>query len=516
MDKYARMLISRELKIADVEPYLFGSFIEHLGRAIYGGIYQPGCPSADSRGFRLDVIELVKELGVPIVRYPGGNFVSNYFWEDGVGENRAQRLDLAWRSSEPNTFGVNEFAEWCKAAGAEALLTVNLGTRGVADACNLLEYCNHPGGSKYSDMRRAHGYRDPHGVKSWCLGNEMDGPWQIGHKTAAEYGRLAAETAKAMRMIDPEIKLVACGSSNSDMPSFPQWEAEVLAHTYEYVDYISLHQYFSNSDGDTADFLAQTEKMDSFIKTVASVCDYIKAAQRSKKTMMLSFDEWNVWYHSNAADEETMTHRPWGAAPRLLEDAYTFEDALAVGLILITLLKNSDRVKMACLAQLVNVIAPIIAEPDGTAFRQTIFYPFMHASRYGRGAALTPVLISSKHDTENFEGVNDVEAVAVHDPVAGALTIFAVNRDLNESVPLQCDIRDFPDYRAVEHIVLESEDLKSVNSFTGGSLVKPTHSELPDISDGHLTALLGKASWNVIRLSNSSFAHGKIHKNEMS
>ena len=500
MEKYAKLLISRELKLADIEPYLYGSFIEHLGRAIYGGIYQPGDPSADPQGFRQDVIELVKELGVPIVRYPGGNFVSNYFWEDGVGENRVRRLDLAWRSTEPNTFGVNEFIAWCKAVGAEALMTVNLGTRGVADACNLLEYCNHPGGSKYSDMRKTHGYYTPHNVRSWCLGNEMDGPWQVGHKTAAEYGRLAAETAKAMRMIDPEIKLVACGSSNSDMPTFPQWEAEVLNHTYEAVDYISLHQYFTNYDGDTADFLAQTDRMDIFIKTVASVCDYIMATQRSKKTMMLSFDEWNVWYHTRKADDDKMSSTPWGIAPRLLEDIYTFEDALVVGLILITLLKNSNRVKMACLAQLVNVIAPIMAEPGCRALRQTIFYPFMHASKYGRGIALSPILSASKHDTKNSEGVNDVEAIATHDPIANTLTIFAVNRDLGASIPLQCDIRDFPGYRAIEHIALESEDMKAVNSYAGGNNVKPAHSGLPEISSGRLMAVLNKASWNVIRL----------------
>ena len=500
MGKYAKMFISRELKLADIDPYLYGSFIEHLGRAIYDGIYQPDSAFADNDGFRQDVIELTRELDTPIVRYPGGNFVSNYFWEDGVGENRVQRLDLAWRSTEPNTFGVNEFAKWCKAAGTDALMTINLGTRGVADACNLLEYCNHHGGTKYSDMRKAHGFSQPHNFRAWCLGNEMDGPWQIGHKTAEEYGRLAAETAKAMRMIDPDIKLVACGSSHSDMPTFPQWEADVLEHTYEYVDYISLHQYFRNKDGDTRDFLAQTEKMDDFIRTVAAACDFIKAKQRSKKTLMLSFDEWNVWYHSNSADDETMSRRPWGIAPRLLEDIYTFEDALVVGLILITLLKHSDRVTMACIAQLVNVIAPIMTEPDGPALRQTIYYPFMHASKFGRGIALTPVLTSSKHDTNSFESVNDIEAIATHDPSADTLTIFAVNRDLADSITLECDVRDFPGYKILEHITLENEDLQAVNSFSRGEMVKPIDNGESAVDGGCLTAMLRKASWNVIRL----------------
>ena len=500
MKKNAKMLICRELELAEIDPRLYGSFIEHLGRAIYGGIFQPGDSAADSDGFRQDVIALVRELDVPIVRYPGGNFVSNYFWEDGVGENRIQRLDLAWRTTEPNTFGVNEFAKWCKAVGTDALMTVNLGTRGVADACNLLEYCNHPKGSKYSDMRIAHGFAEPHNFRAWCLGNEMDGPWQIGHKTAEEYGRLASETAKAMSMIDPDIKLVACGSSHSGMPTFPQWEADVLEHTYDYVDYISLHQYFANRDGDTADFLAQTESMDNFIRTVAAACDFIKAKKRSKKTLMLSFDEWNVWYHSNNADDETMSRRPWGIAPRLLEDIYTFEDALVVGLILITLLKHSDRVTMACIAQLVNVIAPIMTEPNGAAIRQTIFYPFMHASRFGRGIALQPVLTSTKHDTKSHECVSDVEAIATHDPDAKTLTVFAVNRDLTETIQLDCDIRDFPDYRIIEHITLESDDLRAVNSFESGEAVKPSSCGSSSIENGSLTAMLNKASWNVIRL----------------
>ena len=498
MNKKAKMIISRELKLAETSPRLFGSFVEHLGRAVYEGIYQPLHPSADKNGFRQDVIELVKELDVPIVRYPGGNFVSNYFWEDGVGENRPSRLDLAWRTTEPNTFGLNEFARWCEAARTEALMTVNLGTRGVADACNLLEYCNHAGNSKYSDLRISHGYTKPHGFKAWCLGNEMDGPWQIGHKNADEYGRLAAETAKAMRQIDPELELVVCGSSHAGMPTFPQWEADVLEHAYEHVDYISLHQYFDNSIGDSADFLASSESMDNFIRTVASVCDYSKAKHRSKKTMMLSFDEWNVWYHSKAADDETMSRRPWGVAPHLLEDIYTFEDALVVGLILITLLKHSDRVKIACLAQLVNVIAPIMTETDGPAWRQSIFYPFMHVSKFGRGTVLTPVLTSTKHSTKSFDDVNDIESIAVHNE--NELTIFAVNRDLNDAVPLECDVRDFADYRIVEHITLENDDLCAFNS-AGSARVAPSFGGSSKLDGGILTAMLNKASWNVIRLA---------------
>ena len=269
---------------------MYGSFIEHLGRAVYTGIYQPGHPSADEEGFRKDVLELVKELGVPIIRYPGGNFVSSYNWEDSVGprNERKPRLDLAWRTLETNQFGLGEFAKWTKKAGSEIMMAVNLGTRGVADALNLLEYCNMDTDSYYSNLRKQHGVQKPYGIKTWCLGNEMDGPWQVGQKTAYEYGRLAAETAKAMKLMDDSIELVSCGSSNVDMPTFPEWEAVSLEQTYDYVDYISLHNYYGNGEDDTEDFFAKTQDLERFIHTVIATCDYIKAKKRSKKTLNLS------------------------------------------------------------------------------------------------------------------------------------------------------------------------------------------------------------------------------------
>src|ERR687898_151128 len=343
----AKITIDPNFRIGEVDPRLYGSFIEHLGRAVYGGIYEPEHPTADDLGFRQDVLDLVRELDVPIIRYPGGNFVSGYDWEDGVGpvEERPRRLDLAWRTVETNQVGTNEFAAWAERAGAEVMMAINLGTRGVDD---------------------------PHGVKVWCLGNEMDGPWQIGRKAPQEYGRLACEAAKAMKWVDPSIELVACGSSNSSMPTFAEWERTVLEHTYDHIEYLSLHTYIRNPEDDRATFLAQSLGMDAFIKSVIATCDFVKARKRSKKTINLAFDEWNVWFHSLEADKEL---EPWSVAPPQLEDVYTLEDALAVGCMLITLLKHADRIKIACLAQLVNVIAPIMTENGGPAWRQTIFWP---------------------------------------------------------------------------------------------------------------------------------------------
>jgi len=494
----AKMIVDKEFQISRIDKRIYGSFIEHLGRAVYGGIYEPGHPEADENGFRKDVIELVQGLNVPIVRYPGGNMVSGYNWEDGVGPlaNRPRRLELAWRTVEPNYVGTNEFADWCKKVGSEVMMAVNLGTRGIEEARNLIEYCNHPGGSYYSDLRISHGYKQPHKIKTWCLGNEMDGPWQIGHKTMDEYGRIALETAKVMRWVDPDIELVACGSSNSGMPTFPQWEATTLEHTYEAVDYISLHQYFGNRDNDSANYLALSLEMDRFINTIISVCDYIKAKKRSKKTMNLSFDEWNVWYHSNEADKKI---DPWTIAPPQLEDIYNFEDALLVGTLLISFLKRSDRVKIACLAQLVNVIAPIMTDNGGAAWKQTIYYPYMHASVFGRGIALNPVIVSDKYDSKDFTDVPYLEAAAVYNDEADEVVVFAVNRSLDNGLELSCDVRSFAGYRIAEHIVLENPNLKAVNA-AGAETVKPHSNGNAKLDDGIVNAVLPKQSWNVIRL----------------
>jgi len=502
VEKTAKFILHRELSIGAVDPRLYGSFIEHLGRAVYGGIYEPNHPFADEQGFRQDVLNLVHELDVPVVRYPGGNFVSGYNWEDGIGPqaDRPRRLELAWRTIETNQFGMNEFVNWCRKARSEPLMAINLGTRGADAARSVVEYCNHPGGTYWSDLRRSHGHSEPHKVKYWCLGNEMDGPWQIGHKTAEEYARAACEAAKVMRWVDPEIELVACGSSGKGMSTFPDWEATVLDHTYDQVDYISLHTYYGNRSGDTRNFLAKSLDMDSFISSVVAVCDYVKAKHRSKKTINLSFDEWNVWYHSNTADQEIP---PWTIAPPQLEDAYTFEDALLVGCMLITLLKHADRVKIACLAQLVNVIAPIVTETGGGAWRQTIFYPFSHVSRYGRGTALNLAVHSPVYEDREFDIVPWIEAVGTWNEEAETLTIFAVNRNLEESLPLIGDARDFPGFRVIEQIQMVHSDLKASNSVNQPNTVVPVKAGDAVLEGGVLKVNLPPASWNVIRLGRS-------------
>ncbi|MBQ1368424.1 MAG: alpha-N-arabinofuranosidase [Firmicutes bacterium] len=494
----AKLIVDRDFQIAPVDERMYGSFIEHLGRAVYTGIYQPGHESADEEGFRQDVIDLVKELNVPIVRYPGGNFVSNFYWEDSVGPKaeRKPRLDLAWRTLEPNEIGIQEFARWAKKVGTKPMMAVNLGTRGVEAALNLLEYCNLNTDSHYANLRRLHGDEKPYDIKLWCMGNEMDGPWQAGHKTAREYGKLAAETAKAMKMMDDSIECVVCGSSNKNMPTFGTWEEEVLDETYDYVDYVSLHTYWSNAAGDTPEFFAQNIDLEEFIETVIHICDLVKAKKHSKKQINLSFDEWNVWYHSNASDDADMKNLPWRRHPHLLEDIYTYEDAIVDGLALITFLKHADRVKIAALAQLVNVIAPIMTEEDGKAWRQTIFYPFFHASKYGRGISLTPIIRSSEHATSHHEHVNDVDAAAVWNEEKQQLTVFAVNRCLEEKADLSIDMRGFEGYQLSSWEALESDDLLAVNS-AAEEKVHPIRKEAIEQNSYELAP----ASWNVLVFS---------------
>lgn len=499
----ARIIADPEFKIGDVDPRLFGSFIEHLGRAVYNGIYEPGHPTADDMGFRRDVLNIVRELQVPIVRYPGGNFVSGYDWRDGVGpkDKRPKRLDLAWRTLETNEVGTDEFCEWARRAGTEVNMAVNLGSAGIDAARSLVEYCNHPGGSLYSDMRIANGYREPHKIKTWCLGNEMDGRWQLGHQTADEYGRHAARTAVAMKWVDPSIELVACGSSHARMPSFGAWEATVLDHVYEYADYLSLHQYYRNMD-DLGTFLAQTIEMDGFIQSVAATCDFVRAKKRIKKQLYLSFDEWNVWYQG-PRDQELMQDQPWQVAPPLFERPYTHEDALVVGLMLITLLRHADRVKIACMAQLVNTIAPISTITGGGAWRQTIYYPLLHASRYGRGTVLNLQVRSPMYSNKEFDSVPLLDAVAVLNQEREEMTVFAVNRGQSAALPLEGDLRGVAGYRVVEHLVLEHADPLAVNTVEQPDEVVPHTRGGAELADGRLTAMLPPLSWNVIRLAKS-------------
>jgi alpha-N-arabinofuranosidase len=484
--------------IGPVNRRLFGSFVEHLGRCVYDGIYEPTHPTADADGFRRDVIELVKELGVTTVRYPGGNFVSGFRWEDSVGPrgSRPRRLDLAWHSTETNEVGLHEFAGWLDSVGAEPMLAINLGTRGVQEALDLLEYANLAAGTALADLRAANGHPEPLGIRMWCLGNEMDGPWQLGHLSADDYGKLATKTASAMRQFDPSLELVACGSSSAAMPTFGEWERVVLGHAYDEVDYISCHAYYENR-GDRASFLASGVNMDRFIETVVAAADHEKALRGSEKTVNISFDEWNVWYNERYEKVDKISGVDnWPVAPRLLEDVYTVTDAVVVGSLLISLLNHADRVTSASLAQLVNVIAPIMTEPGGPAWRQTIFFPFAAAAEHARGSALRVSIDCPLYDTAEYGPVPVLDAVATRDPETGRTAVYVVNRS-EEPVSLELDLGAV-DVASVAASTISDTDPDAANTRDDQDRVSPSANESLVVDGARVRLELPAISWTEV------------------
>lgn len=494
----ARAVFDTSRPRADLDRRLLGSFLEHLGRAVYGGVYDPGSPLADSNGLRKDVIDEMRTLGVPIIRYPGGNFVSGYHWLDGVGpKNQRQRvLERAWNSIETNQFGTNEFIAWCRAIGAEPLLAVNLGTGTPENAAALVEYCNVASGTHWSDLRREHGVATPHDVKYWCLGNEMDGKWQIGHMTAHEYGLKAADAARQMRMVDRSVHLVACGSSGPAMPTYLEWDREVLEQCYDDVDAISLHRYYNNTsetNGDTSRFLALNLDMERQIQEVAAACDYVRGLRKSPKRLSLSFDEWNVWYRDRTGDGQRQE------APHLLEEVYNLEDALLVGGLINTLLRHADRVRIACLAQIINVIAPLVTNKD-RVLRQSIYYPYAWALHGARGQVIDLLLESDSYEVPHLGKVPVLDVAATADGEANEHCLFMLNRDLTNERELTVTWTGSAPVRVLSLETLTGPDLKASNSFEQPNRVVPQRLDPPK-PGAKMTFRLPARSYTAARLA---------------
>jgi alpha-L-arabinofuranosidase len=474
-DTVARVYVDSRRTIAPIDRNVWGSFLEVLGRAIYEGIYDPGNKLSDANGFRKDVMNEIHQMGVPIIRYPGGNFVSGYNWLNGVGpkESRPRELDKAWNSINSNQFGTDEFMAWCKLVGTEPLMGLNLGTGTAEEAAALVEYCNVEKGTKWSELRRKNGIAAPYNVKRWCLGNEMDGPWQIGHMSAVEYGMKAADAARQMRYVDPSLQLIACGSSGPFMPTYLEWDREVLEHCYDRVDGLSLHRYFENTSestgGSSEKFVAMNLTMDRQIAETVAVCDLVRGHKRSPKKLWLSFDEWNVWYRARSGDAVD-GHKT--EAPHLLEEVYNLEDALLVGGLVNTLMRNADRVKLACLAQLVNVIAPITTNKDGL-FRHTIYYPYSWALQYARGAALNLLVESPTYDVQGLDQVPYLDVAGSLDREAGKVSLFILNRDLAKPHQVELMWEDKSPSSVVSSWLITGDDLKASNSFAAPQRVAP-------------------------------------------
>jgi alpha-N-arabinofuranosidase len=496
----ARVYVDSRRMIGALDRNLFGSFLENLGRAIYEGIYDPASKLSDGNGFRTDVMDQIRKLRVPIIRYPGGNFVSGYNWLDGVGPkaDRPKVLDKAWNSLQSNQFGTNEYMGWCKAAGTEPLMGLNLGTGTPEQAAALVEYCNLEKGTEWSDLRRKHGYAEPYNVKHWCLGNEMDGPWQIGHVTATEYGLKAQDSARQMRAVDPSLQLIACGSSGPLMPTYLEWDREVLEQCYDYVDGLSLHRYVGNTPeetgSDSTKYVAINLTLDQQIEETLAVCDMVRGHKRSKKQLWLSFDEWNVWYRQRSGDAVD-GHRT--EAPHLLEEIYNLEDALVVGGLMNSLLRHADRVKIACLAQLVNVIAPIMTNRDGL-FLQTIFYPYSWGLEYARGSVLRVLTDSPTYEVAGMGQVPylDVVGTMAED---GKVSLFILNRDLAKARSFEVNWQDKVPGQVLASWVLTGDDLKAVNGFDAPRKVVPQALEKPTTSGGRSKVEVPARSYSVIQ-----------------
>lgn len=494
----ARVYIDSRRAIGPLHRTLFGSFLEHLGRATYGGIFEPGSPLADAQGFRTDVLSAVRTLGVPLVRGPGGSFLSQYDWLDGVGPvgRRPRVLDKAWDTIETNRFGTDEFLAWCKAAGAEVLMTVNLGSGTPEKAAALVEYCNLAGGTRWSDLRRRNGHAQPHKVRYWGLGNEPDGPWEMGHMSAEQYGWKAADAARQMRAVDPSVFLTACGSSWTGLPTYLQWDRQVLDRCYEQVDAVSIHGYFGAAPGHTAlrseRHVALNLDMERQIRDTIAVCDYVRARKRSPKTLWISYDEWNVLYGKLVNDGARQV------APHLREEIYDLADALLVGGLLNTLMRHADRVRIGCLSQLVNVHAPIMTDRKGLLL-QTTYFPYRWALELARGSVLDLLVTAPTYELPDTKPVPFIDAAGTVSRQSGETTLFILNRDLARERPIEIIWEDKAPGAVRLALVLTGDDLGARNDFDAPHRVQPTRLPRP-VTRGARTRLeLPPRSYGVIQ-----------------
>ncbi|HET9221514.1 MAG TPA: alpha-N-arabinofuranosidase [Roseiflexaceae bacterium] len=489
----ARIVLDNERTIGAISPLLFGGFAEHMGRCVYGGIYDPASPHADERGFRRDVQAALREMRLSILRYPGGNMLSGYDWRDGVGpkEQRPRRRELAWQSLETNQFGTNEFIDYCRATDIIPMLGVNLGTGTIADAAALVEYCNAPTGSHYADLRATHGYAEPHAVKYWCLGNEMDGPWQIGHLEAEEYARKALEAAKMMRWQDPSLKLILCGSSNTEMPTYPEWDRVVLERCWEQVDYLALHYYAINHDNDTASYLALAAQFESHLDTLSGLLRYVKSKRRSKHDVKLSWDEWNVWYKDRSG------RGGWKEAPPLSEEVYNLEDALVVAQWMSVFLRRCDVLEIACLAQIVNTISPLTTTAE-QLLRQTTFYPFVLFANHAAGQSLDALVTAPLHDTQLYGSMPLLDVSASYDQAGDRGAVFVVNRSQTEAVTTDVVWQGAAPARVTAIHQLAGSDPKAINTFQRPDAIVPKQLEGAPVRDGRITLRLPPLSFTVV------------------
>lgn len=492
----ARVRLDTERTVGTISPYLFGGFAEHMGRCVYEGIYEPESPHADEQGYRRDVMAALREMRLSILRYPGGNMLSGYNWLDGVGPvaKRPRRREMAWQSIETNRFGTNEYIDFCRKMNIEPMLGVNLGTGTIADAAALVEYCNAPAGTHYADMRVSHGYAEPHNVKYWCIGNEMDGPWQIGHLDMEEYARKAREAAKVMKMQDPSLKLVVCGSSTTGLPTYPAWDRTVLETCWDQVDYLALHYYATNQPSDTPSYLAMAAQFESHLDTLSGLLRYVKTQNRSNHDVHLSWDEWNVWY------KDTSGAGGWQVAPHLSEEIYNLEDALVVAQWMSVFLRRCDVLKIACIAQIVNTISPLLTTSD-KLLKQSTYYPFVLFAQNASGKALDALVTAPEYETERFGTQQLIDVSASYDEELDRGAVFLVNRSLTETITTEVEWQGAAPSAAQPIYQMSGSDPKAANSFEQPDVVVPAKLAAPEVRDGRITLSLPPLSFTVVPTS---------------
>ena len=529
--KKARMTLHPSYRIGSISPRLFGAFLEPIGSMVDGSMYNPRHPTADAQGMRGDMIEALRKTGLPAVRLPGGNFVSGWSWKDSIGprEQRRVNLDLAWRQFISNEVGHDEYLQWAGKIGTEAMYTINLGTGSLNDARDIVEYTNFEGGTYWSDLRKKYGHSAPYGVKTWYLGNEMDGCWQIAYweKNPTGYGVLANETSKVMKFVDPTIETVACVSSSPFLGHYPEWERQVLEQCYDVVDMVSLHHYHAAPEGNIPALLAGYQAFESYINTEIALCDYMKTHLRSGKTMMLSFDEYGSSlrpvkklhygrngrlpadaYYSFDPGQKFVRHDPddWSTR-RNPPDCGDMLKAMSTAGVMLTLLRHADRVKIGCAT---GGLGDLCATSREHVWRSASYYPFTDMIRLARGVSLQAVMECEKYtvegyaidDVTQYEGFENVESLQYAAALSDAqdeLNVFLLNADCTEGQEISLDVRGFEGFALLGHTTLFTPDLTLRNSFEQPQTIAPRNVPDTRCEGGVCTAVLPPLSWNVIR-----------------
>ncbi|MFZ0547835.1 MAG: alpha-L-arabinofuranosidase C-terminal domain-containing protein [Candidatus Promineifilaceae bacterium] len=472
-----------QFQIGRVDPRIFGGFLEHLGRAVYEGVYEPDSAHADQAGFRTDTMDALRPLDMSVMRYPGGNFASGYHWLDGIGPpaKRPTIFELTWQSIEPNRFGTAEYLNLCRKMNWTPMITVNLGSGTPEEAANWVEFCNSPAGTRYADLRANNHSSQPYGVKLWCLGNEMDGPWQIGYDSAEQYAIRAKQAADMMKKVDNSIELVVCGSSGVLLPTYMEWDHYVLEQLGDRIDYVSLHRYVGNRQNDTADYLAVTNAIDQQIEEMDAVCRFIQAKQRSQKRAYLCFDEWNVWYKNQETDGKGTF------SPRLLEEYYNLEDALVFAGFFNSFIRHADVLKIANLAQIVNVIAPIMTRGPEILLQST-YYVFEMFTRRREGISLQPRITGPSYDSPTHGSVAYIDTSAILD--GDQLHLFVTNRSLTDTTAVRVSLAD----RSIEAFtngdLLTGPEPKAANSFESPDVIKTRPFDSAEVVNGEAALTL--------------------------